>query len=62
MLRHWSSSFHEPSYPHALPPGRYYYGLMSASARALGLAAFVFFLVKGLLWLLVPAALFVWSC
>lgn len=28
-------------------------------ARRLGVAAFVFFLVKGLLWLAVPA--FVWS-
>jgi hypothetical protein len=30
-------------------------------ARRVGLAAFVFFLVKGLLWLLVPAAVVWWG-
>jgi hypothetical protein len=35
---------------------------MSPSPKALGLAAFLFFFFKGLLWLIVPAAVFVWSC
>lgn len=29
--------------------------------RRLGAAGFLFFLVKGLLWLLIPAALFTWQ-
>ena len=32
------------------------------SGRTLGLAAFAFFLIKGLLWLIVPALIFLWSC
>jgi hypothetical protein len=32
------------------------------SLRSLGLAAFAFFLIKGLLWLIVPALIFVWAC
>lgn len=35
---------------------------MPPSAKTLGAAAFLFFLVKGLLWLIVPAALVVWGC
>lgn len=30
-------------------------------ARRVGAVAFMFFLVKGLLWLLIPAGLFAWS-
>ncbi len=30
------------------------------AARRLGAAAFLFFLIKGLLWLTVPAALAIW--
>jgi hypothetical protein len=35
---------------------------MTLTGRKLGLAAFLFFLIKGLLWLLVPAAVYVWGC
>jgi len=30
--------------------------------KQLGLAAFLFFLIKGLLWLIIPAAVYVWGC
>lgn len=33
-----------------------------ASVRTLGLATFLFFLAKGLLWLIIPAALFTVGC
>jgi hypothetical protein len=39
-----------------------YYVTMMPSGRAVGLAAFAFFFIKGLLWLLVPAALLLWGC
>jgi hypothetical protein len=39
-----------------------YYEAMSPSGKALGLAAFTFFFLKGLLWLLIPAALLMWGC
>jgi hypothetical protein len=35
---------------------------MILPGKKLGLYAFVFFFVKGLLWLLVPAALYTWGC
>jgi hypothetical protein len=35
---------------------------MMISGKKLGLIAFLFFLAKGLLWLLVPAAIYVWGC
>ena len=31
------------------------------SAKAFGFVAFAFFLIKGLLWLLVPALILLWS-
>ena len=34
---------------------------MARRARRVGAAAFLFFLVKGLLWLLIPAGLFAWK-
>jgi hypothetical protein len=37
-------------------------GGMTVSAKKLGMAAFLFFLAKGLLWLLVPAFVFLWGC
>jgi hypothetical protein len=30
--------------------------------KRLGVAAFLFFLIKGLLWLVIPAAVYVWGC
>lgn len=30
-------------------------------ARRMGLAVFLFFLIKGLLWLIIPAGLIVWG-
>jgi hypothetical protein len=39
-----------------------YHDAMSLPAKTLGLAAFAFFFLKGLLWLLVPAALLIWGC
>jgi len=30
--------------------------------KQLGVAAFLFFLIKGLLWLMIPAAVYVWGC
>jgi hypothetical protein len=35
---------------------------MILPGKKLGLYAFVFFFVKGLLWLLVPAAIYAWGC
>jgi hypothetical protein len=32
------------------------------SIRKIGVIAFLFFLVKGVLWLLIPAAIYVWGC
>jgi hypothetical protein len=32
------------------------------SGQKLAAAAFWFFLIKGLLWLLIPAAIYVWGC
>jgi hypothetical protein len=37
-------------------------GLIMPSGKKLGFAAFLFFLVKGLLWLMIPAAVYVWGC
>jgi len=34
---------------------------MRSAAKKLGLAAFLFFLIKGLLWLAIPAAIAVWQ-
>lgn len=34
---------------------------LPAWARRLGAAAFLFFLIKGLLWLIVPAAVVAWQ-
>lgn len=31
-------------------------------AKKLGVAAFLFFLGKGLLWLLIPAVIYTWGC
>jgi hypothetical protein len=31
-------------------------------AKKLGLVAFLFFLVKGLLWLAIPALIYTWGC
>lgn len=31
-------------------------------AKKLGLSAFLFFLGKGLLWLLIPAVIYTWGC
>lgn len=31
-------------------------------AERLGVAAFLFFLIKGLLWLIAPAVVYVWGC
>ena len=33
----------------------------STPGRKLAFAAFLFFLIKGLLWLLIPAAIYVWG-
>jgi hypothetical protein len=33
-----------------------------SSLRKIGVIAFLFFLIKGLLWLLIPAAIYVWGC
>jgi hypothetical protein len=30
--------------------------------KRIGVAAFLFFFIKGLLWLMVPAAIFIWGC
>ena len=35
---------------------------MIPSGRELGLLAFAFFFGKGLLWLLIPAAIYAWGC
>ena len=35
---------------------------MVPSGKKLGLAAIVFFSVKGLLWLLVPVLIYQWGC
>ena len=32
------------------------------AGRKLAAGAFLFFLVKGLLWLIVPAAVYAWGC
>jgi hypothetical protein len=32
------------------------------SGRKLGVAAFLFFLIKGLLWLIIPVAVYAWGC
>ena len=39
-----------------MPPSRKLQG------KRLGVAAFLFFFIKGLLWLMVPAAVYVWGC
>jgi hypothetical protein len=31
-------------------------------ARMVGVTLFLFFLVKGLLWLLIPLAVYTWGC
>jgi hypothetical protein len=33
-----------------------------AFGKKLGLAAFLFFTIKGLLWLIVPFAIYQWGC
>jgi hypothetical protein len=35
---------------------------MAPEAKKLAMWTFAFFLVKGLLWLLVPAAIYAWGC
>lgn len=35
---------------------------MRPSIKKLGFVAFLFFLVKGLLWLFIPTAILVWGC
>ena len=34
----------------------------AGASRKLAAGAFLFFLVKGLLWLIVPAAVYTWGC
>ena len=38
------------------------FGKDSPAGQKLAAAAFLFFLIKGLLWLLIPAAIYVWGC
>jgi hypothetical protein len=35
---------------------------MPVPARKLGLAAILFFTIKGLLWLIVPVLIYQWGC
>jgi hypothetical protein len=35
---------------------------MVPSGRKLGLAAILFFSIKGLLWLIVPFVIYMWGC
>jgi hypothetical protein len=35
---------------------------MVVPAKKLGIAAFLFFLVKGLLWLIIPLLIYTWGC
>jgi len=35
---------------------------MVVPVKKLGIVAFLFFLIKGLLWLIVPFAIYIWGC
>lgn len=37
-------------------------GVTDSPGKKLAFLAFLFFFVKGLLWLLVPGAIYVWGC
>jgi hypothetical protein len=37
-------------------------GKQTTTGQKIAAGAFLFFLIKGLLWLLVPAAIYLWGC